>query len=296
MLNFIYELKDFKGLLKLANTSRYGWASKASKLKNSLRRMGKEGKPLTAFWKTISGGTKVLADVWLMNSFELQPLIKDMTNIIKQIGATADAAQEEFSKRGLEPQNTHYTEILAENFNGSYGTGNNQMWFTGSYSKSTFNATMQYRYGTTLRQGWDLFRRYWGLNLTAGVIWEAIPFSFLADYFLKIGNAVHMMDLDPNVQLTVLQYCESIKAESHLGMGIDAGHSLVARCYAPMAFVSQKQKLDGLNAFTPINGVSQIYYRRGLTTPNKGVALPRIAGPSKGQQYNMLALIRGLMK
>lgn len=290
MLNFIYELKDFKEMMKLAGTTPYGYSSACTRLGKTMKRMERNYKFLKDSAGTASGASKLWANLRLANEFALKPLIKDVRAITNQLAITAKAAQEEFSKRGLESQISHYSENLDEIYTGTWGTANNMMRFTGMYQLTKFNATMQYTYTTQLRDGKDLFQRYWGLEGTYGVLWEAIPFSFLADYFLKIGDSLHYMETDPNVTANIMQYCESLTQKNAYCRGILPGHSNVLRFYSP----SSKRK-DGSGAFSPTSGIEYNYYERRLTTPNKGAALPRLHCPSKGQQLNMLALVRGML-
>lgn len=290
MLNFIFELKDFKELMHIAGKTPYGWADKYSRLGRKMHSMVKDYKTLTVVPTTAWSASKIWANLRLANEFALKPLIKDIKAITDQLTVTAEAAQDEYVKRGLEPQISHFSETLDESFAGTWGTKNEQSWFTGMYQKTLFTATMEYRYNTDLRSGAELFKRYWGLNTTGGVLWEATPFSFLADYFIKIGKAIHAMDLDPNTHTTMMQYCESLSQQNAKCVGCLPAESHVTRFYCP----SDKHFAD-YTGFRPVSGIEWTFYNRRVTYPNKGSALPRITVPSKGQQMNMLALVRGMM-
>lgn len=290
MLNFIYELKDFKELMYLCGKTPYGYATACTRLGKQMKRIEKSYSTLKVTAGSVAGASKVWANLRLANQFALKPLIKDVAAITNQLVNTAEVAQAEFVKRGLESQVTHYSEPLSESYSGSWGTYNNAMWFTGLYQKTLFTATMEYTYQTQLRSGLELFKRYWGLEGTYGVLWEAIPFSFLADYFIKIGNSIHYMDKDPNVNINIMQYCESLLQQAAYCVGYNPGQALVLRFYCPSS-----HRKDGSLGFQPVAGVEYTWYNRIITTPNKGAALPRLTCPSYGQALNMLALVRGMI-
>lgn len=290
LLNSIYELKDFKELVKLMGKTPYGFAESVSNLGRTMRRITKDYNILTGPVSSARQASTIWANLRLANEFALKPLIKDVRAITNQLIVTAEAAQEEFSNRGLESQKSHFTEYLDKVFTGTWGTGNSSMRFVGMYQETKFTATIEYRYKTDLLKNWDLFKRYWGLNVTGSVIWEAIPFSFLADYFLKIGKAIHAMDTDPNVHLDMMQYCESLFCQNANCVGVNPAQSLVRRFYCP----SSGNTAD-YTGFVPVSGVKWTHYQRRVTSPNKGAALPRFSWPTSGQSTNMLALVRGLL-
>lgn len=287
MLNFIYELKDFKHLARLIANPRES-SQKFFRMVKQSKKLLKEYNVLKRFAKTADEASKVWANLWLTNAFVIEPLIADCKDIADSIQRTATAAQEEFQQRGLEEQITHYTEKLSESYVGTWGSYNNAMFFTGMHQLATYTATLQYRYDYRLRSGFDAFNRYWGLNLNAGVVWEATPFSFLVDYFAQVGNAINFNSRDPNVNLSVTQYCESILTDNNYCVGINPGHSLVRRFYSP----SNRCK-ENYTGFTPLSGIAYTHYKRRITVPNQGFALPRIKCPSNTQAMNMLALVRG---
>lgn len=289
MLNFIFELKDFKEVLNVVR--RDSWANKLRKLKEIKRSMLESKKnALARTAGTVADASKVWSDLWLANSFALQPLIKDVTEIFQNVQEMANVAQEKFRLSGTELQTSHFSRDLSDVYTGTWGLNNTAMIFTGARNRTRFTATMEYKYNYSNRSEWELQKRYWGLNMTTGVIWEAIPFSFLVDYFYKVGNAIHMMERDPNVKsLTVNQYCESLLSTRHYGIGFNAGHALVRTFYAPSI------KGGTAGGFYPLAGVSGTIYVRRVTSPNKGTALPRVTLPTKGQGYNILALVRSII-
>lgn len=291
MLNFIWELKDFSRLFKtITSLSFANIRSKLSWLKFHIDKASQAKKELDSAKNIGSAATKALSDIWLFNQFAIQPLMNDIKEILKMLEATAQAAQAEFKSRGDFYQISHYTETLEEVFTGSWGSRGNSYIFTGKRLKSKFTATLEYSYDYEVRKGWDTIQRYWGLELNAGVIWEAIPFSFLVDYFIKVGDAIHNMALDPNVKTHMFQYCESFDTLVSVGVGFNTSSALIRKLYAPKTGYS-----EALGGFLPISGYSGEYYRRRVTSPNRGAAMPRFTLPSTIQKWNIAALIRGLL-
>lgn len=285
-LNFIYEMKDFKTIAKHLlkfEVSKIG--SKMVGLRNQLRRMSREYERGTGSAKTLADITKTAAEARLVYSFAILPLISDITAILKTLALTVQEAQNRFSQAGSSGNSlSHYTESYPHYQTGAYGTADNNrfMWF-GTSSDSVFTATLQYNYRYKMRQGWDLFKRGWGLEVNAEVLWNAIPFSFLVDYFYKVGQAIHTMSVDPNVYLKLHQYCESILVTASSGVMIDP--TRLAYFYAPSA----TKRTNGL---VPMVGITGTRYTRRVTSPNKGMATPILKTPKGGQLWNMAALAR----
>ena len=116
-------------------------------------------------------------------------------------------------------------------------------------------------------------------------MWNAIPFSFLVDYFYKVGNAIHAMSVDPNVQLLQRQYCESI-CRTYANGVVTTGD--------PRATLCLNGKIVG--AGSAQSGYTGSIYVRQVKEPNKGSATPKISLPSGRQGTNMAALARCFIK
>lgn len=287
ILNFIYEMKDFKTIAKYLlkfELSKVG--SKMVALRNQLRRLSKQTNARLAAGETLSAITRTTAEARLVYSFAIMPMINDITAILKQLATTVELAQNMFADRGEVSNLSHYTEEINLFSNGNYGTSDNtRYYFYGDRSDAVFTATMQYAYRYKMRQGWDLFKRGWGLEVNAEVLWNALPFTFLVDYFYKVGQAIHTMRTDPNVFLRLSQYCESILVSSMSGISIK--DAALAYLYAPYASKST-------GGHTGVSGIRGTLYRRRVGNPNKGMATPRATGATNGQLWNLAALARCL--
>lgn len=288
LLNFIYELKDFKHLAKTLMQFKFAEiGSQLRDLRNRLAKMRNKDQlnPLRRSGETLRDITRTAAEARLVYSFAIVPLIKDITSLFQTLATTISQLQDQFNSRGQYSQLSHYSEPGDTTNVGQYGRNNDAMFYYGSTEGSLFTATLQYSYLYKLRSGWDLLQRGLGLEVNAEVVWNAIPFSFLVDYFYKIGKAIHAMKTDPNVNVRVFQYCESILQTKMSGISLDTSSSLVLKHFAPTVMMKVGTKLA-------ISGYSATLYRRRICLPNKGAALPRAYGPTRGQMWNMAALVR----
>lgn len=290
MLNFIFELKDFRDIAKALIKTRSPalLAKKMRSFKSQLRRIDKKfiskDVPISIMTKnamtTGFSAAKVAAHARLVNEFAIKPLISDVGRILAQAGQIVSEAQSQFQDHGNELNTSHYSEenILLDSL--TDGTKNGYYFSFGSHEKQRFTATHNYTYKYKMRSESDAFKRFWGLQMNAEVIWNAIPFSFLVDYFAKVGQSIHFMTGDPNVSLLSSQYCESILTSYTSG-------------YTASGDSRANLTIDGLypivrgDLYTGHAGSS---YQRRIVPPNKGSALPKLKLPNGAQGKNMAAL------
>lgn len=275
MLNFLYELKDLKPLIKYV--SKFNFA----KLNRDMRKV---------LQSVRTDPSKPLAEAHLANEFAIKPMLSDITEIFNQIFATVTSAQNKFSEAGSTNQKRHYSEgAVLDNVGAwclsGYDSWSTHVWRVMGRRTVTYTATLRYNYKYTQRPGWDAFTRYWGLDLNAEAVWNAIPFSFLVDYFVKIGDSLHAAAHDPNVLLTEYEYCESSLIASMSGILVRSSTDV------PYIYVNNK-RFEGREIL--LSGYSGEMYRRVVTEPNKGgLVIPRLANKiSVGQLQNMAALTR----
>lgn len=273
MLNFLFELKDFRDIMKFATNFRYAEISKHLRHADDYLKRGTFDPTLPA------------AQHRLINEFAIKPLLSDWKRICEQALNSVVAVQEDFYQDGLDVQKSHYSEYLAEVESLSsiesdyYGTDIK----LGYRTRTKFTATLEYTYKYTMRDLHHAFVRYWGLSGSFEAFWNAIPFSFLVDYFAKIGQALHAMETDPNVKTREIQYCESLLTTHEVGkflVGSSATHTHV--------------DLEEVNmGSTPfITGGLSSNYTRYVCNPRKGLYVPKVSLPNSKQGLNMLALAR----
>lgn len=273
MINFLYELKDVKQLAK-----------EGLRLLRSLKNLRRTWERLKrAFSRGGVDPTKPAAELYLMKEFGIDPLLKDLSDIMSQICEKVKEAQDAFKDKGEHENIRHYTEDLYISETMST-PGATSLTVTGKRVKTTFNATLSYYYDYKTRNLSQAFLKYWGLSGSAEALWNMIPFSFLVDYFIGIGKALHTMEVDPNVRLRDYLYCESLKTTANAGVYLKKGPDIIS------AIFCVDGELSGEGAL--VTGYEVTRYDRYPTVPNKGTALPRLNNFSDRQLLNMGALLR----
>lgn len=105
-------------------------------------------------------------------------------------------------KRNGKSETAHYSETISEIHNHSsdlHPTATT--WrYTGdlTYGEAKVVATMHYRLDLHKDVDFNIpsFKKYIGFRNNPKLIWNAIPFSFVVDWFLKIGNMLNRLDED----------------------------------------------------------------------------------------------------
>lgn len=289
-LNFIYELKDFKTiakhLVKLPQPNKL--SSQMRKARRQIwkaQRMVESGSTSEKLRLTASAGSRVMATAWLTKVFAIDPTVRDVVQLHGQLRTLVDDVQNEFKLRGEQPLSSYYSEDISTSESLTRGNYNLATWATGTAVKDKFTATLQYTYQYAMRGTWDALRRYYGLDMNASVAWNAMPWSFVIDYFLKVSQAMDFMRTDPNVVTEVAQYCESRNVAHEAGIFYEVGDK------------SRYFFLNGVPRSTGrylVTGYSGTLYQRRVGSPNKGAALPRLTLPSTKQSWNLLALTRAM--
>ena len=296
MLNFLYELKDFRDIARfLFKGDRFARAYAG--VKQHLLKASKD--------YTYSGNSHLatqsrnVAEGILIKNYAIDPTIKDVAALIAQAQQCVADAQEQFKLKGKDEQTRHFSAALTPTYT---WTSASTIWEDGpifcrqaKLYKNLFTASMSYTYEYKSRTQLEAFMRFYGLNPTFEIIWNAIPFSFLADYFVSIGHSLHVMDKDPNLVLNRHKYCESIKAANTVGYCVFTNPST---SYESCILAIDNREPVVLKA-TPVQeafvcGITRSNYERFVCEPSFGPALPRFKIPSGKQALNMAALFRVL--
>jgi predicted SAM-dependent methyltransferase len=283
MCNFIFELRDFKQLMKHALKPKASYDKIAAKLRR-LRR----NRPNRVPNMEKDGLDKTAAGLYLTYELALKPLISDLTAIHAQLATLVREAQQEFKIAGSEDQKSHFSEELGKVESLTTYTNNNYWTQLGTRRKTLFTATMHYTYAYKMRSTVDAFVKYWGLSPTPETFWNAIPFSFIVDYFVKIGDSIHAMQKDRNVSLRMHDYAESLLTYVRTGYIVKNDDRLCSLVLDGQ--LDSEKNHDG----ALISGVEGTIYERRITRPNYGPALPRLKLPSGKQAATMGAIVRCL--
>jgi hypothetical protein len=288
MLNFLFELKDFRDISNLLVASKKNPLWELMTLDTTIKGLYKALKK-----DKLSTPTKRLAEAHLINSFAIVPLISDLKAIFSQLHGMIDEAQAKFAKNG-EGTTRHFSAQLdpvASPVKIPDSQAGYEYWIGDKYS-SKFTATASMKYKYRLKDGFDKQAAYWGLGLTAEALWNALPFSFLVDYFLSVGKALKCMRTDKDVsEYTINEYQESVLTTLQRGRFIANGPTpsneycaglCVDDQYIP--YTSQEPQF--------IDGWSVSCYTRSVRMPYAGPVLPKFRVPKGSQLINMAALAR----
>lgn len=290
MLNFIYELKDFRSIAKLlsrSNRSNPLWA--LSQEVGTTRAWNDTKSVISAPFKS---PTKTLAEAHLVNAFAIQPLISDLTAIVKQLHQMVDDAQSQFAASGA-GNTRHWSKQLdpVASLTKVGTTSDPVSTWNGSSLQCKYSVTGTQTYVYTPRSRFNATLQYWGLVPSLEATWNALPFSFLVDYFISIGKSLKRMRVDQNVNAYRLStLTESVKTKYSIGRFLSTyPNAANLGLYGDDKYYSS---VSSLNPFL-VDGYECTFYKRVPNVkPYYGPALPRIKVPSSNQLLNMAALAR----
>lgn len=263
--NFLLELRDVKELLTL-----FGG------IKGKLKRLRREGD------LTDPGAEYVLA-----YSFGLAPLVDDIRAIIEHAFNIGERL-ETYKRQGEELAAYHWRRTLVD-----------EIWSITTYRdcdvirgwKEVFMATLWATYQYEAIMSWGLASQYLGLHMGWAEIWNGIPFSFLLDYVLKIGDAIETATLDPNQTLKMHAYVETVKADCYTSFRLQR-HTNVG--YGAPYVLGPYFDTEG--RATEIARWSRYHYLRRPSTPSVGVILPHFDAISNRELVLFGALLRANLR
>jgi hypothetical protein len=80
-----------------------------------------------------------------------------------------------------------------------------------------YTATMRYSFDVSLLSDAELYARAWveafGANRPLGVLWDAVPLSFVVDWFADIGTWLSSLSEVPVIPIVVHDFCHSVRYE-----------------------------------------------------------------------------------
>lgn len=233
LVNSVIELKDFLTL------------------KQSVQRVGKAIKSLVKgdfSRKTLMQVLRAAADGYLQAKFNILPLVSDIKGIIASMSGLQSRLARDLKNAGT-PQVSYYgkplgsTEVkiqgpvvvdggssigvLTPNFGVRNRIHGNWLLSRTVYEHpSWFHAQMRYiaKYNRLQREHALLLSRLdlLGVNLNPAIIWNAIPWSFVVDWFLNIQDFLDRFAIgfmDP--QLQVLEYSWSVSYKRRVVLDLE---------------------------------------------------------------------------
>jgi hypothetical protein len=229
----------------------------------------------------------ISANMLLTYNMAIRPLVSDFIAILSNLATTVAQAQNEFTDLGKQVQSSHYTEVLDEQ--GSYVPKSLNLlpyFEEGIKFRATRTATLTYTYKYRRRNSSEAFLKYWGLQATPEALWNALPGSFLLDYFIGIADSLHAMNIDKHVDVHEHQYCESVSKRQMQGLWFSGSPSTRVGAIIGASYCDESSS-DVL-----ITGINQEKYLRTPCAPHYGIYVPKPKKVTDMHMLNMAALAR----
>jgi len=187
-VNSILELKDFKSLPKLLVQSR------------ALLRQIKSIRPKAK--TTLRLASKLVANGYLSKEFAVDPLIRDYESV-KQALVTVQKELSKLLRDAGRVLDRHYARSLDETVYSDSDYSHVDTTHTSLVGDIRFDRSVRYRdrrFVATIRYSYKIpemskqlaivnaFLDRFGINLNPAIIWNAIPFSFLIDWVVGVGQ------------------------------------------------------------------------------------------------------------
>lgn len=214
LTNFLVELREFKTLFKFVDTS-----------KSVSRNVG-------------SG--------YLNYQFGWKLFVRDLLEIKDKLINMEKTLNDYKSKQG-KVLVRHFAKSLSKDSGVELGNSTTYKARLQWERKQFFHATMRYRYTVPdidkahafVKGALDIV----GLRLDASVIWEAVPFSFVADWFFGIGDYLASLKTDYlESEVEILDYCCSYKHTVKEKYGIVFGSNYTSNYGGTINLLTRSRK------------------------------------------------------
>lgn len=245
LVNFLIELRDFKNiggkLVTLFKQIKSGRAVTAPG-RDAQAQLTKDAawEAFTSFfgnkpWNHKRPKNKRASDAWLQWRLAWAPFVSDVQKLTAGILSFERDVRSFLNREGKQQQrywgssipNPYIGEVVAtgtyippelyyiNNLDVQWGWQIEEQLL----ADPRFNATMRYRYLLTAEvreaaRTLNGFLDRLGINGNPAILWNAIPFTFVVDWFVNIGGYLNKLRVD-NVRPTteISDFCSSVKAE-----------------------------------------------------------------------------------
>jgi hypothetical protein len=266
LINSIYELKDMKTIPHTMD--------RISKALDQLKvtSVGKITSLLTdkpSWWakKTLKAILNASGDVYLQNSFNLSPLLQDISNVWFGVQNVEDKLKQ-LVAQARQPIVHHWgaplTKLKDEDrtdvgANNVLVPANVLIRRVVKYPLARFSATLEFSYEMPNYSSKELLARgladYHGLGLSPQIVWNAIPWSFVVDWLVGVGpwlSQFRQRQLEIVTHISKFGYSVHIKRETSCIHSVAGLVSMVTeesyyRTPSAVPLVSSIQ-LSGLNS------------------------------------------------
>lgn len=293
-LNSLYELKDCKAFLDLVPT-HFVWAVARRKRAESVRELNKWLDSLRETARSPLGLLQAVAGADLMWKFGIKPLLGDINSVHNTL-ASLNAKLEELRNKEFSVAGRHSEKGygFATPVNSNEAASRAFYKTTVTHNRTTVKTWV---YGVKKRidplrlPSIDVLRQktlleQLGLSLDATDLWEAVPYSFVIDWFLPIQTFLEQFSRatpDPSWLLTTASW-SSIKTETTGYVREDITPLTASNCV-----------LDAHAGLTRIASFTRVDYdRQKLTNPPAGFQttyIPRPSWPNFDQSVTGIELL-----
>jgi hypothetical protein len=290
ILNFFYEMKDLKQLhrsLKAVWNLKRGMRP-GSFMSSALRRLErKDPEFITQLLNSyaykrapFAKVAKAVAGAHLSWEFAIRPFVGDLNRMSNIFSRLMERIKDYRDRAGI-PQTRHYSEEEdAPDFSdtGFYWNANQSISVTRPLTpKIERHATMRYSYSIPYMS--EITSNILGVMGQLGIsptrpsiVWNAIPFSFLIDWFYNVGDLLDKWfghDLNP-ASVTVLDFCCSQKLVTKLAAQWEIGDAYAIK-----------------GSGVPVYYIESEYYQRERMVPT--MSSPFSLVPSNGRKVALAA-------
>lgn len=261
LLNFLIELKDMRGLLKPLIYHRLEFRRFIRRLKKGV---------------TFAEAIRLLASGYLTYSFSIAPFIRDLQSIYKHLINFTSIWDKFVAYEGLLQTYNLVRKDLALLPPTNIGTTVCSLTgagipFTGirRHVKSEYKAYLAYTYQAPgLESKWAPIKAFLdaqGIRFDAGIVWEAIPFSFVVDWFLNTEDVFSEIEEDNLPVSVTLQACSHHVRDEYIVSHIAYESSDAYQQYVRY-FTRETLRL-------PVRDLPPIFKKAGIKQISLGAAL-----------------------
>lgn len=283
----LYELKDLKSTLD-AIPIHLLWAVARRNREESLEHFKSWVASIRRLSRTRTSLMQALIGADLQWKFGIKPFLNDVQKMMSVLGNVnkriEDLCKKDFVCRGTFEDTREATDIRSPGF----AAGTMSSYKTSGYT--TMQTKKKWTYGVVRRLNRSSFPSYnairlqllrdqLGLSVTAAQLWEAVPYSFVVDWFLPIQTFLEQFARQPTPSwMTATGYWYTVKTETR---------GSVAEEIQP--YVTAGHVVEGLTGQYPFNANWRRtnYQRTALTTPPsqllQPIYIPSIKLPNLGQ-------------
>lgn len=281
LINFILELKDFKRIgAEITNLFKSRRSLEAAKQFN----FGFFGnRPWNAPRSKRTKSQKV-SDAWLEWKLAWQPFVNDVGKLVSGITSFEHDVRQFLHREGKRQQRYWGRSVPPQFSEAVLATGSyippdikvlNNLdiiwrWTIKEVvqSEPRFHATMRYRYQLDDRLRAEArtlngFLDRLGINGNPAILWNALPFSFVVDWFVNVGGYLNKLRVDNVRPVTeVSDFCSSVKSERRLELVLSgdilgtSSSAAVVNAVAPKTVFSSNASWYRREAFLPRTSLS----------------------------------------